>query len=108
MANIEDFKKLEIRAGKILSAEKILSSEKLLKLTVDFGELGERQIIAGIAKYFPEVSVLSGRFYAFVTNLEPRSIMGLISQGMILACGDGETFSLLSIDPSVAPGSQVR
>jgi len=108
MATIEDFKKIEIRAGKIISAEKVSNSEKLLKLVVSFGDQGERQIIAGIAPYFSEHAGLVGRIVAFAFNLEPRSLMGLESQGMILATGDAAAFSLLSIDPSVTPGSLIR
>lgn len=108
MANIEDFKKIEIRAGRIKSAERVEGSEKLVKLQVSFGEAGERQIIAGIAPYFSDVAVLVGRLCAFAFNLEPRKLMGLESQGMVLAAGEAGAFSLLWLDDSVAEGSLVR
>ncbi len=97
MITIEDFKKVEIKVGKILSAEKIEGSEKLLKLFVDFGEeAGPRQILSGIQKYFPDASVLVGKKCMFVTNLEPRQMMGLESNGMLFALGGGDTpFSLI-------------
>ena len=85
MISIDDFKKVDITVGKILSAEKIPETDKLLKLSVDFGELQPRQIISGISLYFPDCSILIGKKCVFVVNLEPRIIRGLESQGMILA-----------------------
>jgi methionyl-tRNA synthetase len=83
----EDFLKVDIRVGFIESAERVPKSDKLLKLQVDFGELGKRQILAGIGKsYAPEVVI--GRRAAFVVNLAPRKMMGLESHGMILAAAD--------------------
>ncbi|PIR39943.1 MAG: methionine--tRNA ligase subunit beta [Candidatus Zambryskibacteria bacterium CG10_big_fil_rev_8_21_14_0_10_34_34] len=122
MINIEDFAKVEIRAGKILSVEEIDGSEKLLKLSVDFGEEGEigggtspkepvtsvrgRQVISGIKKYFEDPQALVGITCAFVTNLEPRSIMGLESQAMIMAASDEDSFTLLKMD--CPAGSKVK
>ncbi len=94
--SIDEFKKVEIRVGEIKSAEPVEGSEKLLRLRVDFGSLesggvGERQVVSGIAKYFPDLSLLVGKRCAFVTNLEPRKLLGLESQAMILATGgDGD------------------
>ncbi len=106
---IDDFAKVEIRAGKILKAEPIPGSNKLLKLEVDFGEEKSRQVLSGIAKHFSDANVLIGRTIGFVTNLEPRMMMGLESQGMILAVStDAGTFSLLSIDPTIPPGTKVK
>jgi methionyl-tRNA synthetase len=109
---IDDLKKVEIRIGEIKSAEPIEGSDKLLKLAVDFGEAAPRQVLSGIAKQFPDPSALVGRKCAFATNLEPRKMMGLESQGMILAVsgGDGGSafFSLLETDSAVAPGSAVK
>ncbi len=85
--SFSDFEKLDIRAGTITSCGVVEGSEKLVKLTVDFGkELGERQIIAGISKWY-ECNELVGKQALFVVNLEPRKLMGLESQGMILALG---------------------
>jgi len=84
MATIDDFKNIEMKVGKILSALPVEGSEKLLKLSVDFGEGEPRQILSGIAKYYaPEALV--GKLCPFVTNLPPRAMMGLESNGMILA-----------------------
>ena len=85
MINFNDFQKIEIKAGTVLSAEPIQGSEKLLKLSVDFGEQAPRQVISGIAKTFKQPEKLIGKQFLFVTNLEARSIMGLESQAMILA-----------------------
>ena len=88
MITFNDFQKIDIKIGMILSAEKVEDSEKLLKLSVDFGEEKPRQVISGIAKTFPPnggLEKLIGKQFLFVTNLEPRSIMGLESQAMILA-----------------------
>lgn len=88
--SIDDFKKVEIRVGEILAAERIEGSDKLLKLRVSFGEAGERQVLSGIAAYYPDPTALVGVRCPFVTNLAPRSMMGLESQAMILATGGGD------------------
>lgn len=107
MINIEDFAKVEIRAGKILSAEPVEGSEKLLKLSVDFNEESPRQVLSGIAKYIsPEE--LTGVTCAFVTNLEPRKMMGLESQAMIMAFSGDNFFSLLKVPEEVTPGTLVK
>ena len=85
MITFNDFQKIEIKVGMILSAEPVPGSEKLLKLSVDFGEPTPRQVVSGIAKTFKQPEKLIGKQFLFVTNLEPRSIMGLESQAMILA-----------------------
>ncbi len=109
MITFEDFKKIEIRVGKILSAEKIPETDKLLKLSVDLGEPTPRQIVSGISMYFPDCSVLVGRKCMFVANLEPRTIRGFESQGMIFAVSteDG-LFSLLSPDVDLPAGTLAK
>lgn len=107
MINIEDFKKIEIRVGQIAAAEKVDGSEKLIRLEVDFGELGKRQIVAGIAKHFEDVSVLIGKKFAFAYNLEPRTLKGLESQGMILAASSDENLSLLSVEDKINCGTLI-
>lgn len=122
MISIDDFKKVEIKAGKVISAERVEGSEKLLKLSVDFGftstspsqsSFGEakeekrdiRQVVSGIAKFISPEEVV-GTTCAFVTNLEPREIMGLKSEAMIMAASSDEFFSLLKME--AAPGSAVK
>ncbi len=110
MINIDDFAKVEIRAGKILSAEPIEGSDKLLKLSVDFAEERPRQVLSGIKRFFSDPAELVGKTCAFVTNLEPRQMMGMSSEAMIAAAsgekeGD-EFFTLLEMD--CPPGSKVK
>ncbi len=104
---IDQFKEVEIRIGTVVHAERVPDSDKLLRLEVDLGEATVRQILSGIAEYLkPEEMV--GRQFPFVTNLEPRLIRGLVSNGMILAAGEGETFALLAPTQPVTPGSRIR
>lgn len=107
--NIEEFKKVDIAVGKILSAEKIPDTDKLLKLGVDLAEGKPRQIVSGIAPYFPDISILVGKKCMFVANLEPRTIRGFESQGMILAISteDGK-FSLLEPNDEIPAGTRAR
>ena len=104
MITIDDFKKVEIKVGEIKNAEKIEGSDKLLKLRVNFGD-EDKQVLSGIAAYFPDVGALIGRRVPFVTNLEPRVMMGLESQAMILATGETELFLF---ETNAPPGSKVR
>lgn len=108
MINIDDLKKVEISIGEILSVEEIEGSDKLLKLSVNFGEEKPRTVLSGIKKYFPEREKLVGVKCAFVTNLEPRPLMGMTSEAMILATGDEAAFSLLLANENISPGSKVR
>ncbi len=114
MATIDDFKKLDIRIGKVVSAEKIEGSDKLLKLIFDFGTDGStglttsRQIIAGIAEFYPDFESLVGKEMPVIVNLEPRILRGHESQGMILAASDGERAVILMPEKEVPPGSMVR
>lgn len=86
---IEDFLKVELRVGEILTAERIPKADKLLKFTMDLGEASPRQILAGIAQYY-DPEKLIGRKVIVVANLAPRKLRGLESQGMILAASIGE------------------
>lgn len=108
----DDFAKIEMKVGKILSAEPIPKSDKLLKLSVDFAESEPRTprtILSGIAKYFPDITVLIGKRCMFVTNLQPRLMMGMESNGMILAVSteDGK-FSLLEPQNNIPEGTKAR
>lgn len=105
--SFDDFKKVEIRIGKIVSAEKIENSNKLLKLQVDFGS-GQRQILAGIAKYYTPEQLI-GKLCPFAFNLAPKKLGELESQGMILCAdsGDGGPM-LMHPDKEILPGSLVK
>jgi len=106
MINIDEFAKVEIRIGTVLEAEAVEGSEKLIKQIVDFGELGTRQILSGIRKWF-KPSQLVGKQFAYVVNLEPRKMMGLDSEGMLLAAGD-EKPAPLKPSKKVKPGSKIH
>lgn len=101
-----DFQKLDLRVGLVVGAEPVAGSEKLVKLRVDTGE-GERQILAGIAQYYG-VEDLVGKRIVVVANLEPKMMMGLQSQGMLLAADTEEGPVLLMPDHEVPPGSRIR
>lgn len=83
----DDFVKVDIRAGTITTAERVPKSKKLIRLQVDFGELGTRQIVAGIGETFEDHELPSAKILA-VVNLAPRKLMGIESHGMILASSD--------------------
>ena len=106
MISLEDFQKLDLRVGKILKAERVEGSEKLLKLEIDLGS-ATRQIIAGIGKFY-EPEKLVGREIPIVANLEPRTLMGLESQGMLLAADKAGEPVLLSPDQEVPSGSIIK
>lgn len=105
MINIDDVKKVEIKIGKILSAEKVPDTDKLLKLSVDLGEEQPRQIVSGIAFYFPDPQALVGKSTTFITNLEPRMIKGLESNGMLFAMSTETSFALLIPNNDLPPGT---
>ena len=104
---IDDFMKVELRVAKVLEAEAVPKSKKLLKLKVDVGS-EQRTIVAGIAEaYQPEQLV--GRTIVIVANLKPAKLMGVESNGMVLAASpEGGLPTLVSVDPALAPGSRVR
>ena len=104
----DEFAKIDLRIAQILAAEKVEKSEKLIKLQVSVGDLGERQIVAGIAKRY-QAEELVGRKIIIVANLKPAKLMGLESQGMLLAADDGQgLLELASIDPLMPAGAKVR
>lgn len=105
MITIDDFNKIDVRVGTVLSAERVVDTDKLLRLMVDLGEEKPRQIISGIAMYIESPETLVGQQLSFVVNLEPRTIKGLESQGMLFATGTGETFAFLVPDRFVPPGT---
>lgn len=106
MVSFEDFSKVELHVGTVLEAEEVPGSEKLIKQTVDFGELGTRQILSGIRKWYkPEQLV--GKQFVYVTNLEPRMMMGLESQGMLLAA-DHKKPTPIKPTFKVPPGTKIR
>lgn len=113
--SFEDFKKLEIGIGKILTAEKIEGTDRLYKLEVGFGEFNpsagsgssKRQIVFGIAEFYKPEDLI-GKECPFLVNLEPRMFMGVESQGMLLATGVDGSAVLLHPDKKVPTGSLIK
>ncbi len=105
---IDDFAKVEIKIGQILTAEKVEGADKLIKFSVDFKEEAPRTILSGIALYIPDIQSLVGKKFPFVTNLAPRILRGFESNGMILAVSDDEgKFSLIEPSSDILTGSKV-
>ena len=104
---IDDFMKVELRTAKVLAAEKVANSRKLIKLTIDAGT-EQRTLVAGIAEAY-EPEALVGRTIVMVFNLKPARLMGIESNGMVLAASpDGGKPILVGFDEDVAPGTRVR
>jgi len=108
LISIDEFLRIDLRVARVVSAEQVAGADKLLKLRLDVGELGEREIFAGIrAAYDP--AVLIGRMIVVVANLEPRKMRFGVSAGMMLAAGPGGAdIFVLSPDAGAAPGMRVK
>ena len=106
LIGIEEFMKVQLKIAKILEAERVPKSSKLLKLQVDIGT-EQRQIVAGIGKkYSPEELV--GKTIVIVANLKPAKLMGIESQGMVLAAGEKDVLSLVTVQEEVPVGSKIK
>ena len=103
---IDEFMKIQLKTAKVISAERVPKSEKLLKLQVTVGT-EQRQIVAGIGKKY-EPEALIGKTIVIVANLKPAKLMGIESQGMVLAAGDSEVRGLITILEEVDPGTKVK
>jgi methionyl-tRNA synthetase len=105
--NFDDFLKVELKVGEILAAEALPKSDKLLKLQIDLGEDQPRQVLAGIREHYQPEDLI-GKRVAVVANLAPRKIMGVESQGMVLAAKDDEHgLSVLTVEKAIAAGTRV-
>ena len=103
---IDEFMKIQLKTAKVLSAERVPKSEKLIKLQVSLGT-EQRQIVAGIGKKY-EPDALIGKTIVIVANLKPAKLMGIESQGMVLAAGDTDVQGLLTIQEEVDSGTKVK
>jgi methionyl-tRNA synthetase len=103
---IDEFMKIQLKTAKVISAERVPKSEKLLKLQVAVGT-EQRQIVAGIGKKY-EPETLIGKTIVIIANLKPAKLMGIESQGMVLAAGDSEVRGLITILEEVEPGTKVK
>ena len=107
MITIDDFSKVELKVGTVLEAEEVVESEKLIKLKVDLGEETPRQILAGIKQWYKSEDFV-GKQVVVIANLEPRMMMGLESQGMMLAADSEDGPIFLTVPKSVSPGTKIR
>src|SRR5271165_1367839 len=106
--SIDDFARIDLRVAKILEAQYVTGSDKLLKLRVDLGEFGEREILSGIRSAYDPASLV-GRLTVVVANLEPRKMRFGISSGMVLAAGAGGTeIFLLTPDQGASAGMHIK
>ena len=106
MATIEDFRNLDIRIGKVLVAERVEGTDKLIRLEIDFGT-EQRQVLTAMAEFF-EADHFVGKEIPVLLNIEPRTIKGLESQGMILAADIAGTPILIHPEKEVPPGSIIK
>jgi methionyl-tRNA synthetase len=104
--SIDEFKRLDLRVAEVVSAEPVPKSKKLLKLTIRLGE-ETRTLVAGIAEHY-RPDALVGRKVVVVANLEPATLMGVTSNGMVLAGSAGEALALLALDRDLPSGAKVR
>ena len=108
MITFDDFKKLDVRIGTIISAEIVPEADKLIKLLIDIGE-EKIQIISGIREHYPDPVVLVGRQVPVLVNLEPKVIRGNESRGMVLyVVGNENNFTTLGPNHNVENGTQVQ
>jgi methionyl-tRNA synthetase len=103
---ITDFQKVDLRVAEVLAAERLPKSKKLLKLTIRVGE-ETRTLVAGVAEHYDPTSLV-GRKVVIVANLQPATLMGVESNGMVLAASHESTVSLLTLDKDVPSGSRVK
>ena len=104
---IDEFQQSDLRVGKIVSAERVEGSEKLLKLQVDIAEPTPRQILSGIAKAYAPEDII-GKSVVIIANLDPRMMMGMESQGMLLAAHGDDGSPVLFLPASdVPPGAKI-
>jgi len=107
LITIDEFFKVELKVGKVVVAEEVKKSKKLLRLEVDLGEEKPRQIVAGIKEYYkPEELVDS--YVCVVSNLKPAKLMGMISEGMLLAAKDESGLSLIRPEKPKKPGTPIK
>jgi len=113
MITYDDFAKLDITIGEIKTVDIVEDADRLLRLTVDFAETDEegsaihRQIVSGIREYYEDPQSLVGTKCPFLTNLEPRTIRGLESQGMILAASHEDSLGLLVPSVDMPAGTKI-
>ena len=106
LISFDAFQKIKLRVARILAAERVEGADRLLRLQVSLGD-EERQLVAGVAEHYAPEDLV-GRQIVVVANLQPATIRGVASQGMLLAASDGDTLALLRPDIEVPDGAGVR
>lgn len=106
-AEFDDFLKIEMKVAEVLDVQPVKGSNKLLRFRLDAGDKGHRQILSGIAKFYPNPEELIGRKVCIVSNLKPRKMMGYVSQGMILSSEHDGQLHLLAADSNAANGAWI-
>lgn len=106
-AEFDDFLKIEMKVAEVLDVQPVKGSNKLLRFRLDAGDKGHRQILSGIAKFYPNPEELIGRKVCIVSNLKPRKMMGYVSQGMILSSEHDGQLHLLAADPNATNGAWI-
>ncbi|KTC86935.1 methionine--tRNA ligase [Legionella brunensis] len=105
--SIEDFSKIDLRVARIIAAEAVDGADKLLRLQLDLGDEGKKQVFAGIKSAYAPADLV-GRLTVMVANLAPRTMRFGVSEGMVLAAGDGKGLFLLQPDAGATPGMKVK
>ena len=103
----DDFAKIDIHIGTVLAVERVPDTDKLLKCTIDFGELGQRTIVSGIAQW-KDPEDLVGKQLPYIVNLAPKMLRGVESSGMLLAASDEDGVALLHPERSLPPGTALH
>ena len=105
--SLDDFGKIELRVAEVVAAEPVPKSKKLLKLTVSLGGAEQRTLVAGIAEHYAPADLV-GKKVVVVANLEPATLMGVESNGMVLAGSADGKLAILTLDRDLPPGAKVR
>jgi len=106
LITIDDFKKVNLKVGEVIEAEKVANSKKLLKLKIRVGDK-EKQIVSGISEYYTTESLI-GKLIVVVDNLKPSKLMGIESEGMLLAAKNGKDLKIVTIDGNISNGAEVN
>ncbi len=106
MIDMQDFEKVELKVGKVLSVEDHPNADKLMVMRVDVGEEQPRILVVGLKGHYANEE-LEGKLIVVVTNLEPVRLRGVESRGMLLAAQEGDNVVVLTLDRPIAPGSPV-
>lgn len=106
MITIDDFGRVDLRVAEVVTAEKVAKSKRLVKLTVKIGA-EVRTLVAGIAEHYEPASLI-GRKVVVVANLEPATLMGIESNGMLLAASEGSNLALVVLDRDISSGAKVK